>query len=104
MRTMTLALLLASATSGSAFAQTRGNDGREAGEPGPRREWTERRNVRERPPQVDQSRESREQDQAEALPDRAPRGRWGGGVTTRRHSPQTDGPATAGGVAVEAMS
>ena len=82
MRTMTFALLLASATSGSAFAQTRGHEAREAGEPGPRREWTERRNVRERAPQVDQSRESREQHQADALPDRAPRGRWGGEVTT----------------------
>ena len=82
MRTMTLALLLASATSGSAFAQTRGEDRREAGEPGPRREWTERRNVQQAAPQVDQSRGNREQRQAEALPERAPRGRWGGEVTT----------------------
>ena len=82
MRTMTLALLLASATSGSAYAQTRGNDGMDAGEPGPRREWTERRNVQQTAPQVDQSRGNREQRQAEALPERAPRGRWGGEVTT----------------------
>ncbi|WP_219894767.1 RcnB family protein [Aquisediminimonas profunda] len=82
MRTMTLALLLASATSGSAFAQARGSDGMDAGEPGPRREWTERRNVQERAPQADQRREGREQRQTEAEPDRAPRGRWGGAVTT----------------------
>lgn len=82
MRTMTLALLLASATSGSAYAQTRGNDGMDAGEPGPRREWTERRNVQERAPQANQPRENREQRQVQIEPDRAQRGRWGGGAAT----------------------
>lgn len=82
MRTMTLALLLASATSGSAYAQTRGNDGMDAGEPGPRREWTERRSAQERAPQATPSRENREQRQVEVEPDRGQRGRWGGQVAT----------------------
>ena len=93
MRMLTFALLLSSATSMPAYAQFHGNDGMDAGEPGPRHERQERQSPQEAPPAqavnngaparfeaMAQSREERQQRRAQAEPDRGERrDNWGGG-------------------------
>lgn len=89
MRMLTVALLLASATTVPALAQSRGSDWREAAEPGPRREWPRHQNSQSTDQPAYQGRvlENREQRRAEVEPDRAPRGRWGGGGVTPPAAP-----------------
>lgn len=91
MRMLTFALLLASATSIPAYAQFRGNDGMDAGEPAPRRERQERQSPQDmrsartvineghtpRFEAMAQAREERQQRQSQAEPDNGRRGNWG---------------------------